>query len=61
MNLVDLVDLILLTGAPNVSFWKIYCSGDDLRSRIFGAFAVKFVACLSRIFEHFKNGIIAHF
>ena len=40
------------------------CSEDDLRSRIFGTFVVKFLACLpacSRIFEHLKHGIIAHF
>ena len=35
---------------------------DDLRSRIFGTFVVKFIACLPvspRIFEHLRNGIIA--
>ena len=35
------------TGAPNVcSFLKIICSEDDLRSRKFGTFVVKFLACL---------------
>ena len=36
----------LNTGAPNDNFRKIICSEDDLRSRIFGSFFVKFVACL---------------
>ena len=47
------------TGAPNDNFRKIICSEDDLRSRIFGK-----ISCLPaspRIFEHQKNGIIAHF
>ena len=35
-----------LTGAPNVNFRKNICSGDDLRSRIFGTFVLKFLACL---------------
>ena len=35
---------------------------DDLRSRIFGTFVVRFLAYLSpRIFEYLKNGVIAHF
>ena len=34
------------TGAPNGNFRKNICSEDDLRSRIFGAFVVKFLACL---------------
>ena len=37
---------------------------DYLRYKIFGTFFVKFRACLPRsprIFEHLKNGIIAHF
>ena len=34
------------TGAPNDNFRKITCSEDDLRSRIFGSFSVKFLACL---------------
>ena len=33
-----------ITGAPEVNF-RI-CSEDDLRSRIFGTFVVKFLACL---------------
>ena len=35
-----------LTGAPNDNFRKNICSEDDLRSRIFGTFVVKFLACL---------------
>ena len=44
-------------------FSENICSEDDLRSRIFGTFVVKFIACLvsPRIFEHPKNSIIAHF
>ena len=34
------------TGAPNGNFRENICSEDDLRSRIFGAFVVKFLACL---------------
>ena len=34
------------TGAPNDSFRKHICSEDDLRSRIFGTFVAKFLACL---------------
>ena len=44
-------------------FYNI-CSEDHLRSRIFGTFVVKCLACLPaspRIFEHLKNGIIADF
>ena len=33
-------------GAPNDNFRKNICAEDDLRSRIFGAFVVKFLACL---------------
>ena len=32
--------------APNDNFRKNICSEDDLRSRIFGTFVVKFIACL---------------
>ena len=35
------------TGAPNDNFRKNICSEDGLRSRIFGTFVVKFLACLS--------------
>ena len=50
-------------GAPNDNFRENICSEDDLRSKIFGTFVVKFLACLPlrRIFEHLKNGLIAHF
>ena len=34
------------TGAPNGNFRENICSEDDLRSRIFGAFVVEFLACL---------------
>ena len=34
------------SGAPNNNFRKIICSEDDLRSRIFGSFSDKFLACL---------------
>ena len=36
----------VFSGAPNVNFRKNICSEDDLRSRIFGTFVVKFLACL---------------
>ena len=36
----------LLSEAPNGNFRENICSEDDLRSRIFGAFVVKFLACL---------------
>ena len=35
-----------ITGAPNGNFRENICSEDDLRSRIFGAFVAKFLACL---------------
>ena len=35
-----------VSGAPNGNFRENICSDDDLRSRIFGAFVVKFLACL---------------
>ena len=35
-----------VAGAPNDNFRKNICSEDDLRSRIFETFAVKFLACL---------------
>ena len=39
-------------------FLEIICSEDDLRSRIFGTFVVKFFACLPLLSIY---GIIAHF
>ena len=36
----------LLSGAPNGNFREKICSEDDLRSRIFGTFVVKLLACL---------------
>ena len=35
-----------LSGAPNGNFRESICSEDDLRSRILGAFVVKFLSCL---------------
>ena len=35
-----------VSGAPNDNFLENICSEDDLRSRIFGPFVVKFLACL---------------
>ena len=35
-----------LSGAPNGNFRENICSENDLRSRIFGTFVVKFLACL---------------
>ena len=37
------------TEAPNVNFRKISQSEDDLRSRIFGTFVAKFLACLPAV------------
>ena len=37
---------LTFSGAPNGNFRENICSEDDLRSRIFGAFVVKFLACL---------------
>ena len=38
--------IYLLSGAPNDNFRKNICSENDFRSRIFGTFVVKFLACL---------------
>ena len=35
-----------ISGAPNGNFGEHICSEDDLRTRIFGTFVVKFLACL---------------
>ena len=35
-----------VAGAPNDNFRKNICSEDDLRSRIFETFVVKFLPCL---------------
>ena len=37
---------VFFSGAPKDNFRKNICSEDDLRSRIFGTFVVKFLACL---------------
>ena len=42
----DIVTTEIAAGAPNGNFRENICSEDDLRSRIFRAFVVKFVACL---------------
>ena len=42
-------------------FSENICSEDDLRSRIFGTFFVSCLPASPRIFQHLKNGIIAHF
>ena len=44
-------------------FSENICSEDDLRSRIFGTFFVKFLACLPLLgfSRHLQNGIITHF
>ena len=39
-------DFPKISGAPNGNFRENICSEDDLGSRIFGAFVVKFLACL---------------
>ena len=41
-----LAEASLELGAPNDNFRKNICWEDDLRSRIFGTFVVKFLACL---------------
>jgi len=58
----QITQLINIRGTQR-QFSENICSEDDLTSRIFGTFVVKFIACLvsPRIFEHPKNGIIAHF
>ena len=38
--------ICVASGAPNDNFRKNICSEDDLRSRCFGTFVVKFLACL---------------
>ena len=42
----DILMSFFTSGAPNGNFRENICSEDDLRSRIFGAFIVKFLACL---------------
>ena len=49
-----------LAGAPKGNFREKICSEDDLRSRIFGALVVKFLACLpllgfSNIYKVFRG------
>ena len=44
------------SGAPKDNFRKIIYSEDDLRSRIFGSFSDKFLACLPLLgFSNFKT------
>ena len=45
-----------LAGAPNGNFRENICSEDDLRTRIFGTFVVKFLACLLLLgFSNFER------
>ena len=37
---------VKFSGAPNGNFRENICSEDDLRTRIFGTFVVKFLACV---------------
>ena len=46
--------------ATQRQFSENICLEDDLRFRISGTFVVKFLAASPRVFEHLKNGIIAH-
>ena len=47
VNTVNPYDLtVMISGAPNGNFRENICSEDDLRTRIFGTFVVKFLACL---------------
>ena len=50
------MEVVFLSGAPNGSFRENICSEDDLRSRIFGAFVVKFLACLPLLGLPIFNG-----
>ena len=43
---VNVLKVRHFSGAPNDNFRENICSEDDLRSRIFGTFVVKFFACL---------------
>ena len=43
---VTIYVIAIKSGAPNDNFRKNICSEDDLRSRIFEIFVVKFLACL---------------
>ena len=45
-NYEGLLGVYEISGAPNDDFRKNICSEDDFRSRIFGSFVVKFLACL---------------
>ena len=46
VNIIQSSVCVLDSGAPNGNFRENISSEDDLRSRIFGAFVVKFLACL---------------
>ena len=52
-----------MTRGTQRQFSENICSEDDLRSRIFGTFLVKFLVCLPLLGvpKNLKNGIIAHF
>ena len=53
----------MAAGAPNDNFRENICSEDDLRSRIFGTFFVKYLACIPLLgfSKKIKNDILAHF
>ena len=44
--LFNSLDQMNKSGVPNGNFRENICSEDDLRTRIFGTFVVKFLACL---------------
>ena len=46
MHFFEVKCVLKISGAPNGNFRENICSEDDLRSRIFGAFVVTFLACL---------------
>ena len=43
---IDTIPDRLGSGAPNGNFRENICSEDDLKTRIFATFVVKFLACL---------------
>ena len=52
----------VLFGGIQPQFLENICSKDDLRFRIFGTLAVKFLACLPLLgFSNIENGIVAQF
>ena len=49
------------TGAPKDNFPKNICTEDDLRSRIFGTFVAKFLACLLLLLLLLKGSLKHYF